>query len=71
MNKGSAPQDLRGAPFLLSSFGDDLDPVSVRVLDEINAHLLIFKTDTAHFFVLFVSARKIVRREREMKFAFP
>ena len=30
----------------------DLDPVSVRVCDEINAHSRIFIDDTAHFLML-------------------
>lgn len=32
--------------------GDDLQPIAVWIIDEIDAHGIVFKADTAHFAVL-------------------
>lgn len=50
--------------------GHDLQPVAVRVRDEIDAHGLVFKADTAHLLVQSVSGRIIVHGERQMELVF-
>lgn len=56
-----------GVPLFLSlSRRQDLDPVPVRILDEIHAHRLVFKADAAHFRMVLERAFHVVRRERQM-----
>ena len=47
----------------------DLDPVSVRVCDEINAHSRIFVADAAHFFMLFVDAFVVIYMKSQVELA--
>ena len=47
---------------------NDLDPVFVRILDEINASALVLKYDTSHLFVQSMSCLHIVCLECEMEF---
>lgn len=49
----------------------DLDPVSVRVCDEINAHSRIFVADAAHFFMLFVDAFVVIYMKSQVELASP
>lgn len=47
--------------------GDDLDPVSVGIGDEIDTHGGILKADTAHGRVLLMGKSKVINRESQMK----
>ena len=51
-------------------FRNDFQPVIVRVVDEIDAHFWILKTDAAHFFVFFMSGIVICNGESQMEFVF-
>ena len=48
----------------------DLDPVAIRIADEIDAHLFILETDAAHRLVFLMSSLEVVRAHREMEFIF-
>lgn len=54
---------------ILSAVGDDLQPVSVRVGDEIDPHFRVFKADAAHFLMETVGSLIIVRNESQMELA--
>ena len=55
----------RAALFL---FRDDLDPVAVRIADEVDAHALILKADAAHVTVALMRGGIIVHLAGEMDF---
>ena len=57
-----------GRQISLSAGGHDLNPVSVRVIDKIDAHGWILKTDTAHFLVLFMETIHLIRGKSQMEF---
>ena len=50
-------------------WGDDFEPVAVRVLDEINAHGRIFKADAAHGGVLLMGGFVVIRLESQVELA--
>jgi hypothetical protein len=54
----------------LIAFWYDLDPVTVRICDEVDSHTRVFKTDTAHLFVTFIETVEIIGYESKVKFAF-
>lgn len=74
---GEHPQQIGiGQPALVASchglrfglpVGDDLDPVAVGVLDEIDAHSRVFKADAAHLPVLGVPDVEFVGDEGQVK----
>ena len=49
---------------------DDLQPVAIRVLDEVNAHGGVLVADDAHLAVQLVGGLKILRPEGQVEFAF-
>ena len=64
-----------GLPFccfklILFLFWYDFQPVVIGVIDEINTHFWIFKTDAAHFFVFFMSSVVICNGKSQMEFVF-
>ena len=48
--------------------GADLQPVAVRVRDEVNAHGFVLKADASHLLVELVSLLEIVRVESQVEF---
>ena len=50
---------------------DNLDPVSIRIFDEINAHICVFKADTAHVLVSFQRSFVVVYAKRQMELIIP
>ena len=46
----------------------NLQPVAIRVFNEIDAHGFIFKANAAHLLVLFVRFLKIIRLKCQMEF---
>ena len=50
---------------------NDLQPVSVRIIDEVNPHFRIFKTDAAHLRVLFVGGLHVVGDKGQMDLVVP
>ena len=51
--------------------GDDLQPISVRVGDKVDAHCGVLKTDAPHLFMLVVRCCEIVCAEGEMELIVP
>ena len=49
---------------------NNLQPVTVRIGDEVDTHGRVFVADTAHFFVKLVSGFKILGGEGKVEFAF-
>lgn len=54
----------------LFTFWHDLNPVSIRVSDKIDAHSRIFVTDAAHFLMLFMDAVVIIYMKSQMELTF-
>ena len=56
--------------FLISALfhWQNFQPVAIRVIDKVNAHGFVFKTDAAHFFVFCMSGFKIFGYKRQMNF---
>ena len=50
--------------------GHNLQPVSIRVFDEINAHRSVFEANAAHFAVQRMRRVKIIRAEGKVEFTF-
>ena len=46
----------------------DLDPVAIRISDEVDAHREVFVADAAHLLVLLVRGVEVVRCDGEVKF---
>ena len=55
-------------PITSRPFRDNLDPVVVRIMDEINAHLHVFIADTSHLLMQGMRGGKIVDNQRQMEF---
>ena len=53
---------------LLSFVGDYLEPVSVRIRDEVYPHCLVFITDAVHFHMFAVGGFIIIGDKGEMQF---
>ena len=51
------------------SLWQNLQPVAIRVFDEIDAHGFIFKANAAHLLVLFVRFLKVIRLKCQVEFA--
>ena len=59
-----------GKPGLFSALlGQDLYPVAVRVLDEVDAHLLVDEADDAQLLVLFARGLVVVHTQGEVDLA--
>jgi len=59
---------IRGLQALLFG-GDDFQPVSVRVRNEVNSHCGVLVANAAHFLMLGIGGVKIVHLKGEMKLA--
>ena len=71
--KKPAPRFKAEAGFLFPSlfvFRNNLNPVSIRIGNEINSHSRIFIADAAHFFMLFVDAFVVIYMKSQVELAF-
>lgn len=50
---------------------DDLDPVSVRIIDEVDAHILVLIAHAAHRLVFLIGFLHIIHLESQMEFIVP
>ncbi len=62
---------MRCYKWLFLSFWDDFNPVIIRVIDKINPHFRIFKTNATHFFVFFISGIIVLCFQSKMELIFP
>lgn len=46
--------------FYLASLWNYLNPVSIRIFYKINAHILVFKANTAHFLMMVIGSVKVI-----------
>ena len=50
---------------------DDLDPVSVRIIDEVDAHILVLIAHAAHRLVFLIGFLHVIHLESQMEFIVP
>ena len=71
MNYKNVLSYLQNNPFVplrIISLWQNLQPVAIRVFNEIDAHGFIFKANAAHLLMLFVRFFKIIRLKCQMEF---
>ena len=56
--------------FFLLMLWHDLDPVAVRICDEVNSHCRVFVADAAHFFMFSVDSLIVIYMKSQVKFTF-